>query len=397
MELIEAGCRDDTCFPRGRIIAIPRAPFFWLRLVLPYLLTLAGPCTFSIQSIAGEFSDCDSALKMSTYSKLDNSHRDARLALQITREEYNKITDSGKANVLLDGFGVGGGYDAFRERVLKDSASYKASLTADETHNLLMTYLSDSTRGAYHDCVEAVSRRGGLHLYMKSATPRDVTLYVVWHPRAVMEFSRWFSPSAAPEPSHIALAWSGGEGLTPTLPTDLLMGDGHPISIPRPAAGITLTVSSGGEGGDVTIVPLPEPIPPPPPPRFQSTNKMSIRLGENTMFQFSENPSGGTLKPWSYTAEQAGQVHISAEFVDEDGNSAVYQTCTIFMYDTKLKAERVVGQYISPTGPGVVGCIANAQVNVQRNDVIRVQVGIAGSSISKPTNSMTGSFTLTYL
>src|SRR5260370_38030442 len=98
MELIEAGCRDVTYVRHRRIIVVTCAPFFWLRLVLPYLLTLAGLCPFSIQSIAGEFSDCDSALITSTYSKLNNSHSDARLAIQITREEYTKVTDGGKAN-----------------------------------------------------------------------------------------------------------------------------------------------------------------------------------------------------------------------------------------------------------------------------------------------------------
>src|SRR5258708_32327501 len=155
------------------------------KLSLRYLIALTGLWLHAGVVIAGNFSDeCQDALVMETYKSFQRDRRDDRLADQVTKDQFEKITGNGSLGVSIYGFSGEGGYKDYKDKVAREASSHKESLTTDEVRNVLWTHLDPKASEAYGKCIEAVANQGGLTLFGQSADEKEVTVRLPCQPRS---------------------------------------------------------------------------------------------------------------------------------------------------------------------------------------------------------------------
>ncbi len=363
------------------------------KLSLRYLIALTGLWLHAGVVIAGNFSDeCQDALVMETYKSFQRDRRDYRLADQVTKDQFEKITGNGSLGVSIYGFSGEGGYKDYKDKVAREASSHKESLTTDEVRNVLWTHLDPKASEAYGKCIEAVANQGGLTLFVKSANEKEVTLWLRWQPRSV---ETWLWSSV--EPTKIKLTWSGNPITLDPLPTNLSEGKGIPVTLTRGRERMTVGVRSGGEGSAVTVTPLPPPPPPVLPSPVIFSSKKAWRDATSETFDFdtkeSESAEGVRPTPWTFVVPQAGKIHISALFTSE-GVPVTYLSCAI----KQLRPQEIdVAKRQCFGHPTIVECPVDADIDVSKGDQFRVGFGKAGSTNGNPVTPVRGRVTVDYL
>jgi hypothetical protein len=198
---------------------------------------------------AGSLSDCNAALIVSTYDKIDASKSDWRMATFVDKESYSKIKDSAGASAVIYGVPVGANYDQFRENIDRYKTSTTESFSQDQFHNISWTGLGADAAGAYKECIRQKSR--GLYIVPDKATDTDLSFRLVY---GVIGGS----------PNPLPVKWMGGAAKDASLPGTVSAGE-KIIVIDRPAKSSTLALNDDANAGfsdSVILTPLPSPIPP---------------------------------------------------------------------------------------------------------------------------------------
>src|SRR6185295_3718895 len=122
---------------------------------------------------AGSLSECNAALIVSTYNKIDASKSDWRMATFVDKDSYSKIKDSAGASAVIYGVPVGANYDQFRENIDRYKTSTTESLSQEQFHNISWTGLGSEAADAYKECIRQKSR--GLYILPDKATDTDLS------------------------------------------------------------------------------------------------------------------------------------------------------------------------------------------------------------------------------
>lgn len=70
-------------------------------------------------AMAENVQNCDHALIRDTYSIIDSQFTDWRMAEQVQKDTYDKITHDGSTNAVIYGVPVGATYSDFKENIKK--------------------------------------------------------------------------------------------------------------------------------------------------------------------------------------------------------------------------------------------------------------------------------------
>ncbi|WP_315737616.1 MULTISPECIES: hypothetical protein [unclassified Bradyrhizobium] len=198
---------------------------------------------------AASLSECNAALIVSTYNKIDASKSDWRMATFVDKEAYNKIKESAGASAVIYGVPVGANYDQFRESIDRYKTSTTESFSQEQFHNISWTGLGAEAADAYKECIRQKSR--GLYIVPDKATDSDLSFRVVY---GVVGGS----------PNPLPVKWMGAAAKDASLPGTVSAGE-KIIVIDRPAKSSMLALNDDANAGfsdSLILTPLPPPIPP---------------------------------------------------------------------------------------------------------------------------------------
>lgn len=196
-------------------------------------------------AFAQNVSDCNAALVMSTYNRLDTSHTDWRVASLVTDKEWDEINNQFHGNATIYGIPMGASYQDYHNRVTDKLNSYQESLTQDELTNVAWTGLDPNGASAYVQCLKAAHQDQGLSVYVTNATKDEVALRVTWHPTGI-------------EPKTASLDWTWNAGGKSKLPKTVVQGN-TPVVLPRPKKQQILTAVFDGHEATLVVTPYPPP------------------------------------------------------------------------------------------------------------------------------------------
>ena len=133
-----------------------------------------------------ELTIAEAHLWFSTYNKASTRFKDARVAEQVSRSEYEEIKHNGDANAVIYGIPMGTNYDDYHQRASDAASSMNSSLTESEAINILWTGVDANTVTAYSNCLSAqVLQSRGLHMVVKGATASDLTILIRYVPQGL--------------------------------------------------------------------------------------------------------------------------------------------------------------------------------------------------------------------
>ena len=207
-------------------------------------LVLCLPFLASAQNV----SDCNAALVMSTYNRLDVSHSDWRVASLVTEKEWNEINNQFHGNATIYGIPMGASYQDYHNRVIDKLNSYNESLTQDELTNVAWTGLDPHGASAYVECLKAAHQGQGLQVYVTYATKDEVSLRITWRPTG--DEAKTATPT-----------WIWNANGKSDLPKTVISGD-KSVVLPRPNKQQILAANFKGHEATLVITPYP----PPPTP-----------------------------------------------------------------------------------------------------------------------------------
>lgn len=242
---------------------------------------------------AGSLSECNAALIVSTYNKIDSSKSDWRMATFVDKEAYNKIKDSAGASAVIYGVPVGANYDQFRESIDRYKTSTTESFSQEQFQNISWTGLGAEAADAYKECIRQKSR--GLYMVPDKATDTDLSFRVIY---GVIGGS----------PNPLPVKWMGGAAKGASLPAAVSAGE-RIIVIDRPLKSSTLALNDDGNAGfsdSVTLTPLPLPIPP------------DQKFANRCVITQTENPGSvtrGNSFSWTCDRLRAGTYDVSLSVV----------------------------------------------------------------------------------
>lgn len=188
---------------------------------------------------------CADALVMSTYSKIDMSNTDYRLAWQVSEKAYDQVKKDAGVNAIIYGVPVGASYGDFQKSIREKSSNYSSSFSQFQASNVQWTGLDPNSANAYSECIRSKRfSRDGIHLAVKSATKDEVTVWIKWSPRGSI-------PWARPE-------WTWNSDGSNLLPRTLVAGE-KSVVLPRPTKPLTLAVNYKGYEDSIVVEPFPVP------------------------------------------------------------------------------------------------------------------------------------------
>ncbi|RWD21769.1 MAG: hypothetical protein EOS22_28775 [Mesorhizobium sp.] len=200
--------------------------------------------------------DCDTALVIATYSKVDFAYSDWRSARNVSQGQYDTIKQSAGANAVIYGVPMGADWSRFQQNIKTLSNNSNESLTKQSFTNIAWTGLDDNSLAAYQACLkeEAASQRRAVSIIPERATKNEVTFRVIYNPSGKM-------------PNPIKVKWSGSaakraKGLPKSLTADTQL-----ITVRRPKPGgddeqLIVNAAAAGAGDVVVLTALPKTIPP---------------------------------------------------------------------------------------------------------------------------------------
>ena len=193
-----------------------------------------------------DVSDCNAALVMSTYNRLETSHTDWRLASLVKESEWNEINQKAGANALIYGVPVGASWSDFQKRVSEKVNSYNESLTHDELINVAWTGLDPNGADAYTKCIrETLLSQEGLQMYVLHATKSEVAIRIRWSP-------------VGNEPRVATPNWTWNAPGKSKLPSQASSGR-TTFVLPRPKNQQILNANFQGHDTSLVITPYPPP------------------------------------------------------------------------------------------------------------------------------------------
>jgi hypothetical protein len=197
--------------------------------------------------------DCDSALVIATYNKVNYQYEDWRLAEQVDEGTYNQIKANASANAVIYDVPIGASYKDFQENIKTLKQNQQQSYTSQTFRNVAWTGLDANSVAAYQDCLKTAASvaRKVLVLLPDKATTTDVT------------FKLLYTPSGTAAPNPLPIKWTIGEGNVSALPTRIGAGS-TTILLKRPPRDVTLAVNAiaVGDSDSVVVTPMPPPLPP---------------------------------------------------------------------------------------------------------------------------------------
>jgi hypothetical protein len=260
-------------------------------------------------AFAENVSDCNPALVMSTYNRLDTSHTDWRVASLVTEKEWDEINKEFHGHAVIYGIPMGSDYQDYHNRVIDKLNSYNESLTQDELTNVAWTGLDPNGASAYVECLKASHQDQGLSVYVTNATKDEVSLRVTWRPTGV-------------EPKTATLDWTWNADGKTKLPKTVMPGN-KPVVLPRPKKQQILTAEFAGHEATLVITPYP-----PPPTKAETTYRSCVETYESRAADgWGSNWSAPVLfctpdKP------EGWQIAKLVDFSTTDGGSG--RTCTYY-------------------------------------------------------------------
>lgn len=194
---------------------------------------------------------CDPTLFRTAVTANSHVRTDYRLAHYISDDDFKDLTKNASASVVIYGVPVTGGYGEYQKNTQSKIDSTNSSLHIDDARAVAVTGLNKAGAEAYTQCLEnevmKVNGGQGLHIFIRSATEKDIALYV-----------HWYVPGL---PTNATVTWDPQTIGKKKLPTKVSSGV-LPIVIPRPREEQTLAISYKGYGSSVTLPPY---VPPPLP------------------------------------------------------------------------------------------------------------------------------------
>ncbi len=274
-------------------------------------LILCLPFLASAQNV----SDCNAALVMSTYNRLDTSHTDWRVASLVTEKEWDEINNQFHGNATIYGIPMGASYQDYHNRVTDKLNSYNESLTQDELVNVAWTGLDPNGTNGYVKCLETVESKQGLKMIVTRATEEEVSVRIAWQPTGIHQ------------PTTATPTWDWNADGKSKLPKTVVSG-AKSFTLPRPNKRRILTANFDGQEAVLVITPYP----PPPTPNTTITYASCVETYESRAADgWGSNWSSPVLfctpdKP------EGWQITKLVEFSTTDGGSgrscSYYGQCT---------------------------------------------------------------------
>ena len=269
--------------------------------------------------------DCTPALIKATYSRMDMSNSDWRVASLVSEKDYEEIKRDAGVNATIYGIPMGATYADFQKRVRETTNNYSASLTQSQATNVLWTGLNAASSNAYSECLRTQFGQYGLHLGVRSATKDEVAVLIVWNGRNSNNAVR------------LEWQWSG-DGKN-KLPKSVVVGE-RVVVLTRPTQQQMLAVNYKGYTDSLIIEPYPaDPIVVIKPPRYESfleEYESPEQTGWGTNFSqpytlcTPEKPPGWTIE----------KVDLRLESTRERNACKTYTTCGGNETDTPTRACR---------------------------------------------------------
>jgi hypothetical protein len=296
-----------------------------MRLCLPACAALA--VFLSSPAYSQQSTGCAEALVMATYSRIDLSHTDWRLASYVTENEWNTIKRDAGLNVVIYGVPIGASYKEFQDSVKQKTDSYNESLTQDQATNIMWTGLDPNSANAYSECLKAqIFSQPGLHLAVKAATKDQVSVLTVWTPVGDVH-------TATPQ-------WSWKGGGAAMLPKSVPPGS-HVTVLPRPKDAQILAVNFKGYQDSIIVNAFP-----PPPTMAQvhwEETTQEYRSPEISAWGDQWSPPYALCtdeKPAGWTISKLYGFHLESATVR--GGCGSWTTCGGENTDTATHACRVI-------------------------------------------------------
>lgn len=231
-------------------------------------------CSYNL-AMAGSVTDCDSALIISTYNKIESSKSDWRMAVHVDEQTYSKLKTEVGASGAIYGVPVGANYGQFKENTKNYSTDQSSSYSEEQFRNVSWTGLSADTTDAYKSCIR--SRQGGLVLIPDRATDSDVSFRILYN-------------ITGGSPNPLSVTWTGEESGNNSLPKAISAGsDGRVVIIKRPTKTSTLAINGENNtsfSDSVILTPIPEP--------FRDEMKFSSRC------EIKQSANPGAVSPGNY-------------------------------------------------------------------------------------------------
>jgi hypothetical protein len=199
-------------------------------------------------SSAGSPSECNAALIISTYNRIDSSKSDWRMASFVDKDTYDKIKQSVGVSAIIYGIPVGADYNDFEENISNYKTSNTETFSQEQFQNVSWTGLGSNAADAYKECIRSNSH--GLYIIPDKASDSDLSFRISY---GVIGGS----------PNPLPVVWTGGAAKGAELPKNVSAGE-RIIVIDRPTKSSTLALNDNGNAGfsdSVTLTPLPNPIP----------------------------------------------------------------------------------------------------------------------------------------